>query len=246
MNDIRGPLSKPDAYWERAGKVSYAEAMFTSGEVEQHVNRRLWSVAVEIADQLGVPRTGHVLDLGCGDGAFASQVLAGCYRAVDGYDKAEAAIERAKASAGGPHMRFVAADLVAMDYGALPKYDGAFLMGFLHHVKAATPDIVRRLRSVTRRIVILEPNGNNLVRKLLEFTPTYRSAGEDSFRSNELMEIFAAAGFRKVAWRRMNLFPNFTPGPVYRLLSPLEPKIEASSFWNALCTVNMCGFAAKD
>src|SRR5258708_602576 len=96
MNDVRGQLCKPDAYWENAGKISYADAMFTSGEVEHHVNRRLWNVAIEIADQLGVPRTGHVLDFGCGDGAFANQVLAQSYRAVDGYDKAEAAIERAK------------------------------------------------------------------------------------------------------------------------------------------------------
>jgi hypothetical protein len=133
-----------------------------------------------------------------------------------------------------------------MDYHALPKYDGAFLMGFLHHVKAATPDLIRRLRATAGRVIVLEPNGNNIIRKLLEFTPTYRSAGEDSFRTNELMDIFANAGFRKVAWRRMNLFPNFTPGPIYRLLSALEPRIEASSFWRALCTVNMCSFAASE
>jgi hypothetical protein len=28
---------------------------------------------------------------------------------------------------------------------------------------------------------------------------------------------------------------------VYRLLAPLEPRIEASKFCNALCTVNMLG-----
>jgi cyclopropane fatty-acyl-phospholipid synthase-like methyltransferase len=80
-------LSKPDRYWERAGERSYAEAMFYSGEVERHVNRRLWKVALDIADQLGVPSSGRVLDLGCGDGAFAIQALAGRYRQIDGYDK---------------------------------------------------------------------------------------------------------------------------------------------------------------
>jgi SAM-dependent methyltransferase len=235
---------KPEAYWDRAGEVSYAQAMFTSGLVEEHVNRRLWAVAVEIADALGVPRNGRVLDLGCGDGAFANHALAARYREIVGYDLAPAAIERAKARAPGPHLHFAAADLVTFDYGSLQHFDGAFLIGILHHVKADAPTIVAKLRALTQRVVVLEPNGDNLVRKLLEFTPSYRSAGEDSFHSKQVTEMFARAGFCQAVWRRLNLFPNFTPAAVYRLLAPLEPRIEASSFWNALCTVNMYGFTA--
>lgn len=242
MSD-RPPLSRPETYWERAGEVGYARAMFTSGAVEEHVNRRLWAIALDIADTLGVPANGHVLDFGCGDGAFANAALARRYRAVDGLDLAEAAIARAQATAPGPHVKYTATDLVKLDYGTLPRYDGAFLMGILHHIKAATPDVVMSLARVTRRIVVLEPNGNNLVRKLLEWTPSYRRAGEDSFRTKELIGLFEAAGFRRVVWRRLNLFPNFTPGGIYRLLAPLEPRVEASPFWNALCTVNMFGFS---
>lgn len=238
-------LDKPDAYWERAGESSYAQAMFTSSVVEQHVNRRLWNVALEIADALGVPPDGRVLDFGCGDGAFANAALAPRYRAIDGLDKAKAAIARARATAAGPHVNFDVVDLVNLDYGSLPRYDGAFLMGILHHIKSATPDVVKAIAHVTGRIVVLEPNGNNLMRKLLEWTPSYRAAGEDSFRTNELIDIFAAAGFRTVIWRRMNLLPNFMPGPLYRMLARLEPHVEASRFWNALCTVNMFGFSAE-
>ena len=104
-------LSKPDRYWERAGELSYAQAMFSSGLVERHVNQRLWNVALDFADQLGVPSSGRVLDLGCADGAFAIQAPAGRYRQIDGYDKAAAAIKRANAAASGPMMRFAAADL---------------------------------------------------------------------------------------------------------------------------------------
>ena len=235
-------LSKPDRYWERAGQLSYAEAMFSSGEVERHVNRRLWKVAIDIAEEIGVPSSGRVLDLGCGDGAFAIQALARRYRQIDGYDKAAAAIERANAAAPGPMMRFAAADLVSMDYSTLPHYDAVFLIGFLHHVKQATPAIVSQVARITDRVIVLEPNGNNLIRKLLELTPSYRSAGEDSFRTGQLQRIFAAAGFRTATWRRMNLFPNFTPGPLYRLLAPLEETVEKNRFLKALCTVNMFGF----
>jgi hypothetical protein len=82
-----------------------------------------------------------------------------------------------------------------------------------------------------------------VLRKLLELTPSYRAAGEDSFRTAQLVELFAAAGYRAQVHRRMNLCPNFTPRVLYRLLAPLEPRIEASL--DALCTVNMFGFARE-
>jgi hypothetical protein len=42
-------------------------------------------------------------------------------------------------------------------------------------------------------------------------------------------------------WDLLNLFPNLTPGLIYRWLRPIEPVIESSRFWNALCTVDMYG-----
>ncbi len=214
--------------------------MYRSSDVELHVRGRGWQTALDIAGKLGVPADGHVLDFGCGDGAFANQILAGCYRTVAGLDKSEAAIRRAQAELQNGAI-YRAVDLVTFDYDSLPRYDAAFALGVLHHVKAATPDIVRSLARRTNKMIVLEPNGNNLLRKAMEFTPSYRDAGEDSFRSRELMAIFAAAGWRIEIWRRLNLFPNFTPGFIYRWLRPIEPRIEQSRFWNALCTVDMYG-----
>jgi 2-polyprenyl-3-methyl-5-hydroxy-6-metoxy-1,4-benzoquinol methylase len=181
-----------------------------------------------------------VLDLGCGDGAFANQMLAGRYRKVDGIDKSEAAIKRANAESRNL-ATYRAVDLVTFDYDSLPRYDAAFLIGILHHVKQATPDIVRAMARRTDKMIVLEPNGSHLLRKAMEYAPSYRAAGEDSFRSKDLMAIFAAAGWRTEIWRRMNVFPNFTPGFICRWLKPFEPRIEASRIGNALCTVDMYG-----
>jgi SAM-dependent methyltransferase len=232
--------SKPDDYWDRAGEQGYGKTMFGSSDVEAQIRGRLYRIALDIAGTLGVPAGGRVLDLGCGDGAFANQVLAMHYRVVDGIDKSEAAIRRAQAEARN-HATFRAADLITFDYDSLPRYDAAFLIGILHHVKRATPDIVRAMARRTDKMIVLEPNGNNLLRKVLEYTPSYRDAGEDSFRSRELMAIFAAAGWRTEVWRRLNTYPNFAPGFIYRWLAPIQPRIEASRFWNALCTVDMYG-----
>jgi len=48
------------------------------------------------------------------------------------------------------------------------RWDGAFLMGFLHHVKESAPVIVSRLSKVVPRVVVVDPNGDNLIRKTLE------------------------------------------------------------------------------
>jgi cyclopropane fatty-acyl-phospholipid synthase-like methyltransferase len=235
---------KPEAYWDRAGEQGYGHAMYRSADVEAHVRGRLWRIAAEIADQLGVPRDGAVIDVGCGDGAFTNQMLAARYRSVTGIDKSEAAIERARAEARD-NATFRAVDLVTFDYASLPRYDAAFLIGILHHVKAATPDIVRALSQRTDRMIVLEPNGNHLLRKALEWTPSYRAAGEDSFSARQLTAIFAGAGWQTTVQRRLNLFPNFTPGRLYRWLGPVEPWIESRRFWNALCTVDLYGLTRR-
>src|SRR5262249_43854815 len=144
--------------------------------VEAHVNRRLWRIAVEIGRQLGLEQSAHVLDLGCGDGAFANRVLAAEFAAVDGFDLSEAGIRRATAEAPGPQVRFRHCDLTRLDFATLPRYDGAFLIGILHHVKSATPQMIRALRGATGRVVVLEPNGDHVLRRLLEMTPSYRAA----------------------------------------------------------------------
>jgi SAM-dependent methyltransferase len=232
--------SKPAIYWDRAGEQGYGRAMYRSAEVESHVRGRFWKIAIDFADELGVSRDGQVIDVGCGDGAFANRVLASHYRVVDGIDKAERSIKRAQTEAK-PNARFRAVDLVTFNYNSLLRYDAAFLIGILHHVKHATPSIVEALVQRADKMIVLEPNGNHLIRKLLEFTPVYREAGEDSFRTEELINIFEKAGWKTVIYRRLNLFPNFTPGFIYRWLGPLEPKIEASRVFNALCTVGMYG-----
>jgi 2-polyprenyl-3-methyl-5-hydroxy-6-metoxy-1,4-benzoquinol methylase len=218
--------------------------MYVSADVESHVRGRLWGIAIEIADALGVPRSGHVLDFGCGDGAFTNQMLAGRYRAVEGIDKSENAIRRAQVEAKA-NASYRAADLVRFDYDSLPHYDAAFLIGILHHVKAATPTLVHALARRTGKMIVLEPNGNHLMRKALELTPSYHAAGEDSFRSKELMRIFTTAGWQTVIWRRLNLFPNFTPGAIYHLLAPIEPWVETHRLWKALCTVDLYGLSAS-
>ena len=238
----RRRLKDPATYWNNAGALGYGAAMFGDSLVERHVNGRIWAAAMDIGRSMGLTESDRVLDLGCGDGAFTNQVLARNFAAVDGFDLSHSGVERAQAEAAEAHVRFRCCDITRLDFDMLPRYDGAFLIGILHHVKLATPSLIRTLASAIDRVVVMEPNGNHILRKLLEFTPSYRAAGEDSFRTTQLRDLFEFAGYRCITWRRMNLFPNFTPQPLFRLLRSLEPTIEATPGLRALCTVNMYGF----
>jgi cyclopropane fatty-acyl-phospholipid synthase-like methyltransferase len=238
--------NEAEAYWDRAGEMSYASAMFAHSDVEKYVNRRLWQMGIHIGKELGLNAASHILDLGCGDGALTNIMLSQHFKAIDGFDLSVPAIQRANELAPHANIRFKACDIVAMDYSQLPTYDGAYLWGILHHVKSFTPAILKNLRHIAKRVVVLEPNGNHLMRKLLERTASYKAAGEDSFRTRELEKLFAAAGYQKVIWKRLNLFPNFTPKSVFTLLQPTESFIEKTPILRSLCTVNMWGFIADE
>ncbi len=236
------PLSEPDAYWERAGELGYADAMYASPRVARHLIGRTARLTLEVAEAIGIGERSRVLELGCGDGHFANTHLAPRCARVRGVDKSEAAVERAARHSGHAHVDFEAADItrIELEPGA---WDAAFLLSILHHVKPGTPGLVERLaRAEVPRVVVWEPNGNHIGRRLLELSPAYRRAGEDSFRASELLEIFGDRGYRPRVRRRVNLFPNFTPGFVFDWLRPLEEPIERSALLNALCTVNLFGF----
>jgi SAM-dependent methyltransferase len=228
-------------YWEAAGAVSYHKQKFVSATVGQCIEHKVWAMALSIADRICVPRSGRVVDIGCGDGMFVNRILAKSFKTVRGVDFSRTAIQRATAEAPS-NATFEVFDLSRSSVPALGHFDGAFMLGILHHVKALAAGIAKSMPCVAPRIVVIEPNGNHIMRKLLEFTPSYRAAGDDSFRRSQIPHIFEAAGYRTIANERLNIFPNFTPRILYDLLCPLEPLIEKSPILNGLCTANAYGF----
>ncbi len=233
-------------YWNRAGEVSYNSAMYANDAIAQHINHRLWNAGVEVGRELGLDKKAHVLDLGCGDGTLSNLVLSHHYRAIDGFDLSSPAIQRARDHAPHEHIQFSACDITTLDYTQLPRYDGAYLWGILHHVKDATPQILSSLSTCVKRLVILEPNGNHIVRKLLEQTKSYKEAGEDSFRTKTLKDLFIRSGFTIYSQKSLNIFPNFTPKRMFHALKPLESMIEQTPLIKTLCTVNIWGLVSNN
>lgn len=198
------------AFCEQAGRDGYGRAMFSNASVEQHICSTTWDAAIKTAKMLGLNSKSRILELGYGDGTFAATVLARHFCNVDGYDRSVSAIERCNTLYRSESLRFYVGDVIETDYSSDQHWDGTFLMGFLHHVKENASIIVSRLAKVAPLVVVVDTNGDNLIRKTLELLPSYRRAGDDSFRLNQLESIFSSSGYKLVSLNLVSVVPPFT------------------------------------
>jgi SAM-dependent methyltransferase len=141
-----------------------------------------------------------VLDLGCGDGAFAAELLgAGC--AVTMADVAQEALRRARARAPG-------AEAVALvDGGPLPFAEDAFDVVWAGEVLEHVADVVGLLAEVRRvlrwggRLLVTTPwHGRVVVATDAHFDP--RADHLRFFSARTLRTVLTDAGFASAQVRR--------------------------------------------
>jgi len=172
-----------------------------------------------------------VLDLGCGDGTYTLEFPALGVKEVVGVDPAGSAIEVAKAKALKLGLdvivKFEVGNIYALEpYFAGNRFDCIVLRGVLHHL----PDPARAiagLAAFSGTIVLLEPNGNNPVLKLLEKYSRYHILHEErSFTPVLIQSWLTAAGFRVCSSKALNLVPMFCPDWMVKVLRIVEPTVE--------------------
>lgn len=233
------------SFWEQAGQDGYGKAMFSNIPVEQHIRSTIWNSAIDVSRMLGLTRESKILELGCGDGTFTGNVLAKNFCSIDGYDYSVSAINKANASYGSESIRFHVENVAELVYSPGQRWEGAFLMGFLHHVKKDASVIVSRLSKVVPNVVVVDPNGNNLIRKTLELLPSYRSAGENSFRLNQLEDIFGSTGYELVSQNIISLVPPFTPRFFLPTMICLEKIVSSNPLLRRLNSTYVLGFKLR-
>jgi SAM-dependent methyltransferase len=232
-----------DYFWEYAGRVSYDKALFANEAIKEHITARQWHYAIETALLLGLNKESRVLELGCGDGSFAENITSSYFKYVDAFDKSKSAINQAMVKSKAKNVTYHLADMICYGYKEGDYWDGAFMMGFIHHIKDFAPDVVSHLAGICPRIIVLEPNGDNLIRKCLELLPSYRRAGEDSFRLDEILTMFKHYGYKAKIVHRFSLIPPFLPQVLLPFFKRLEAFIEPKYFLNKLCSTYVIGFA---
>lgn len=172
-----------------------------------------------------------VLDLGCGDGAYTLEFPALGVKKVVGVDPAAVAISAAneKACSLGLNesVTFEVGNIYALEpYLSNGRFDCIVLRGVLHHL----PDPAKAIAGLAGfdgTIIVLEPNGNNPVLKLLEKYSRYHIEHEErSFPPALIRSWLQAAGFCIHASKVLNLVPFFCPDALARVLRVAEPMIE--------------------
>jgi 2-polyprenyl-3-methyl-5-hydroxy-6-metoxy-1,4-benzoquinol methylase len=157
-----------------------------------------------------------VLDVGCGDGAYTVEFPSLGARKVLGIDPASLAVQAATARSELMKVSDVARFAVGNIYELDPflteeRFDCILVRGVLHHL----PDPERAisgLSSFDGTVVIVEPNGNNPILKLLERYSKYHVEHEErSFSPMHIRTWLRNAGFEDLQTRMINLVPFFCP-----------------------------------
>ncbi len=180
----------------------------------------------EVLTALGGFRVLSFIDIGCGDGywtiKFYDELRPSRMVAIDA---APAAIALAVERSGNRSIQFQVADAHHLPVPD-DSFDVALLQAVLHHDDAPW-DIIREAFRVARKIVVLEPNGNNLGLKLIERASQYHQEhGERSYRPHLLHRWVEDAGGRVVARKLAGFVPMFCPDWMARSMKALEPVVE--------------------
>jgi SAM-dependent methyltransferase len=188
----------------------------------QVANRRLTEVTLAYLD----PRKDlKILDVGCGDGTYTAELSYHYPHSVWGVDPSQEAILLAREK-HGRYAQFLIDDATDLAHWNPSFFDVAVVRGVLHHT-ANPPAVLRSLAHVARKVLVLEPNGNNPVLKAIEkLSPYHRAHEERSFRPREIERWCAAAGFEVERTSYAGFVPFFCPAPIAMALHAAQGMLE--------------------
>jgi ubiquinone/menaquinone biosynthesis C-methylase UbiE len=216
--------------------ASHAGYVYTT---DQRLSSRMATLRLEHLIKDAVALEGRrVLDLGCGDGYFTGRFWAdGRPRVMVGVDPAPSAIGVARSRTEGGGLHFVVGDGHRLPWKD-DSFDLGLIQGVLHHDDYVTTTIEEALR-VAGEIMILEPNGNNPVLKVIEKASRYhREHHERSYSTRRLLRWIRDSGGSVVSLRFGGLVPMFCPDWMARATKALEPIVERIPVLRALvCAV---------
>jgi len=198
--------------------------LYTTGSQlsSRMANNRLTEAAMAAVNFRGK----RVIDIGCGDGTYTIDLFdRGQPISICGVDPAQKAIEVARQKSSDRSITFAVESAYKLPY-ATNSFDIAHLRGVLHHMDRPVDAIGEALR-VAPKILIIEPNGYNLILKLMERLVRYhREHEEKSYASIKLDRWVRSVGGEVLSRQWVGFVPMFCPDQLARLLKRIEPVLE--------------------
>ncbi len=169
-----------------------------------------------------------LVDIGCGDGTYTIELAnARPDLQVAGFDPAAVAIELAKEKR--PDIDFQVANL--LDANSLPdkKYDVGVIRGVLHHL-TDPPLAIENAARIAHKVIIIEPNGNNPILKVIEKTSKYHIEHEERSFSQKLLTHWChEKGLKVESLTVIGFVPFFFPTVLAKIIYFFQPFLEL--FW---------------
>lgn len=200
----------------------------------QLANQRLSKAIIEMSDL----HNKSVIDIGCGDGTFTVELMKRNPRYILGIDAAKVAVKCAKKKS----MKFNNLDFCILDIYNLDsfhkKFDIAIVRGVLHHLYYIEKAI-ENISKIADEIIVVEPNGYNIILKIIEKTSKYHIEHEEkSYFFHHLDWWFRQNGGKLEKASYCGIVPMFCPDIMALLLKKIEPLIEKIPFVRQLvCAV---------
>jgi SAM-dependent methyltransferase len=173
------------------------------------------------------PDTRTIFDAGCGDGTYTREIK----NSFPGAKvlAADPSIEGVRiAGEKYPGIDFFVMDLE--DERAFDEFkeilDVTVIRGVLHHMSNPVKGI-QNISKITKKIIIVEPNGNNPILKLIEKTSKYHIEHEEQSYSSQTLRTWCRDnGFENIKITYIGLVPFFFPTVLARIIHFFQPIVE--------------------
>jgi SAM-dependent methyltransferase len=188
-----------------------------------------------------------ILDIGSGDGFVALKIAGLNVKSITGIEPSPGAVSVANKNAKLQNLdhitSFINDDIYKLK--TTEHFDCGIFFGVLHHL----PDpeaAISCVAPLVDNILIVEPNGANIILKILEKTSKYHiDHDEKSYLSSTAKKWLVKAGFKDVQRIFINLVPTFCPDILAKTVKHIEPLIEHIPIVRILACGQYVLFASK-
>lgn len=167
-----------------------------------------------------------VLDLACGDGFYSARFWDfGAISQLVCADPAFNAVKVAANRSGPRPVSFLVSDAHLLPFRN-DSFQAVLIQSVLHHDNDPL-HMIREAFRVAPRVLIHEPNGNNLGLKVIERVSRYHiEHGEKSYSSRRMKRWIEEAGGSVISERCAGFVPMFCPDWMAKLMKSTEPAVE--------------------
>ncbi len=181
-----------------------------------------------ISDEVNkyISESNTLVDIGCGDGVYTGEIKKQFpHLEIEGFDPAQDAIVSAQKKY--PDIKFKVVNILQENIEeASGKFDIGIIRGVLHHLSDQELAIKNSLK-IAGTVVIVEPNGNNPILKVIEQLSSYhRKHEEQSFTYWQLKDWCENAGGVVVSHKYIGFIPFFFPESLTKAIYFIQPFFE--------------------